>query len=330
MKLLISALLILCSFAFVSAQNPNSSNEGQKISAEVVKLFQAKKFDEALTLAEKAISVIENESGKNHISLASAWRNLAYINAQLGKKKESEKAFEKALSIYEDNRSLSPQDEKLYAEMLENVGIYDAIGGNFIAAEKKYLKAIELREKIGGKDSSDLPSALSKLADIYRLQNLYEKSQPLLVRAFAISTKNKSKLDADSRAIFEELSCLNTKLNQESENEKLRERFNPYQDNKDADGKLKIISGGIVNGKATSLPSPGYPAEARAKKASGAVSVKVLIDEEGNVNSACAVSGARELHRASEWAALQAKFSPTTLSGKTVKVSGIITYNFVL
>ena len=51
----------------------------------------------------------------------------------------------------------------------------------------------------------------------------------------------------------------------------------------------KMISGGILNGKALSLPKPEYPEAARAVKASGAVSVKVLIDEAGNVISAEAV-----------------------------------------
>jgi TonB family protein len=91
----------------------------------------------------------------------------------------------------------------------------------------------------------------------------------------------------------------------------------------------KIISGGILNGKAVSLPKPPYPDAARAVKASGAVGVKVLIDETGSVISAEAVSGHPLLRAASVQAALAAKFSPTQLSGQPVKVSGVITYNFV-
>lgn len=94
----------------------------------------------------------------------------------------------------------------------------------------------------------------------------------------------------------------------------------------------KQISGGILNGKAVSLPKPEYPASARAEKAGGQVNVQVLIDEEGNVVSAKAVSGPENaaLRSAAETAALQARFSPTFLSGNPVKVSGVITYNFVL
>lgn len=91
----------------------------------------------------------------------------------------------------------------------------------------------------------------------------------------------------------------------------------------------KTVSGGVLNGKATSLPKPPYPPAARAVRAAGAVSVQVLISESGSVISANAVSGHPLLRAAAEGAARGARFSPTLLSGQPVKVSGVITYNFV-
>jgi protein TonB len=89
-------------------------------------------------------------------------------------------------------------------------------------------------------------------------------------------------------------------------------------------------SQGPINGKATYLPKPAYTAIAKAGHAFGVVTVEVLIDENGKVISAHAVSGHTLLLREAVQAALQARFSPTTLGGQPVKVSGIITYNFVL
>jgi len=57
--------------------------------------------------------------------------------------------------------------------------------------------------------------------------------------------------------------------------------------------------------------------------------VQVVVDENGNVVSASAVSGHPLLRQSAEQSARQAKFSPTLLGGKPVKVSGIIVYNFV-
>jgi len=91
----------------------------------------------------------------------------------------------------------------------------------------------------------------------------------------------------------------------------------------------KIISKGVVNGSAISLPKPPYPPAAKAVRAAGTVSVQVTIDENGNVISASAAGGHPLLQQAAVSAARQAKFRPTLLSGTPVKVTGIITYNFV-
>jgi TonB family protein len=90
------------------------------------------------------------------------------------------------------------------------------------------------------------------------------------------------------------------------------------------------IRGGGLNGKAISLPTPEYPAIARQAQASGAVTVQVTVDEEGNVVSAQAVSGHPLLRGAAVTAARLAKFSPTRVNGEAVKVSGVLTYFFTV
>lgn len=91
----------------------------------------------------------------------------------------------------------------------------------------------------------------------------------------------------------------------------------------------KTISGGVLNGKAVRLPRPPYPPAARAVRAAGAVSIQVLIDENGKVFSATALSGHPLLRAAARQAACGAAFTPTQLMGNPVKVNGVITYNFV-
>lgn len=92
---------------------------------------------------------------------------------------------------------------------------------------------------------------------------------------------------------------------------------------------LRSINGGVLNGKAISLPRPKYPKEARDAHDSGIVEVNIVIDEQGNVIKAQANSGPMSLRDASVAAALQARFTPTRLMGQPVKVSGRIVYNFV-
>lgn len=93
--------------------------------------------------------------------------------------------------------------------------------------------------------------------------------------------------------------------------------------------KNVIKSLGVANGIAKDLPKPIYPTPAKAVKAQGAVNVQIIIDEQGRVISANAVSGHPLLRQAAEQAARRAVFSPTKLSNVPVKASGIIVYNFV-
>jgi TonB family protein len=97
------------------------------------------------------------------------------------------------------------------------------------------------------------------------------------------------------------------------------------------DGSLleSIVTGGVLNGRALRLPKPSYPVAARNEGAEGTVVIQVTIDEQGNVIHATPIKGHPALYRETVKAALGAKFTPTQLCEVPVKVTGVITYNFV-
>jgi TonB family protein len=95
-------------------------------------------------------------------------------------------------------------------------------------------------------------------------------------------------------------------------------------------GVAKPVDVGSLNEKAVSFPKPVYPQEAKRLKVSGPVTVRVVVDESGNVTSAKAIDGPAPLRQPAEEAARKAKFAPTTENGITVKVTGTLTYNFEL
>jgi Ca-activated chloride channel family protein len=90
------------------------------------------------------------------------------------------------------------------------------------------------------------------------------------------------------------------------------------------------ISGGVLNSKAVNLPKPEYPSAAKSVGAQGRVVVELTIDETGKVIKARAISGHALLQKAAVAAALQARFSPTILSGEPVSITGTISYTFLL
>ncbi len=69
-------------------------------------------------------------------------------------------------------------------------------------------------------------------------------------------------------------------------------------------------NGGVLNGRALTLPTPTYPPIAKQMRASGEVRVQVAVDERGNVVSAHAVSGHPLLRQSAEMAARRSKIRP--------------------
>jgi TonB family protein len=99
------------------------------------------------------------------------------------------------------------------------------------------------------------------------------------------------------------------------------------------DNSIPVIvrkSGGMLAATAIRRAEPPYPRLAQAAGVSGAVVVEVLLDEEGDILSARALSGHPLLKDAAVAAARGWKFTPTTFEGKLVKVVGTITFNFSL
>jgi protein TonB len=86
----------------------------------------------------------------------------------------------------------------------------------------------------------------------------------------------------------------------------------------------------LVSSKIVSKPVPVYPPIAKAAGVQGSVSVEILVDEQGRVVSAKATTGHALLRVAAQQAAMRASFTPTKLNGEPVKISGVITYNFML
>jgi TonB family protein len=85
---------------------------------------------------------------------------------------------------------------------------------------------------------------------------------------------------------------------------------------------------GVDRAQILSLPKPAYPPIARAAHATGEVDVRVIIDYDGKVIAAAAVSGHPLLQAASVRAAREALFAPAKLNGQPVRVTGVIRYTF--
>lgn len=76
--------------------------------------------------------------------------------------------------------------------------------------------------------------------------------------------------------------------------------------------------------------SPEYPQKAVDRAVEGIVSVKILVDREGNVVRACALEGDDDLRTAAEEAALKWKFKRNVVPGRDSYVQDGLTFLFLL
>ena len=90
------------------------------------------------------------------------------------------------------------------------------------------------------------------------------------------------------------------------------------------------VSGDGLEHKVLSKPASVYPPIAKAARAFGTVRVQVVVDEDGKVTSAKAISGHPLLQSAAVRAAYKARLAPAVLGGEAIKLSGTLSYNFVL
>lgn len=95
---------------------------------------------------------------------------------------------------------------------------------------------------------------------------------------------------------------------------------------------VKCISSGIVNKKAVNLPKPKvaniiYPKHLRITKEE-IVAVQIVINMEGKVIAATAISGHPMLQSPCKNAARQAKFSPIIATMPPIKIRALLVYKF--
>lgn len=100
--------------------------------------------------------------------------------------------------------------------------------------------------------------------------------------------------------------------------------------NSNQSAETNTVSTGSLNPWATRRIVPVYPQVAKNASTQGTVRVYVTVDEKGNVSDIDKSEGPSLLRGAAEDAARQWKFSPTSVSGKPVRLTGYIEFNFTL
>ncbi len=323
--LVITFGLLMVSLVAAQGSQPNESPElleSSQLNSRVMKLYSEGKYSDALPLAKRALELREKALGSSDENLIPLLVNLAELNWALKKPRDTQAYLERALKIGES--VFGPEDIRI-TRVLDKLAPVTYGQGNQQNAENLFARSLKIKEKTLGLEHPEVAQTAFNLAELYRLRADYSKAEPLYQRVISIREKSSGKDNSELvRALQGYVAVLSAQRKTE-EGAQAQKRIAELLEK-------GTIEGGVLNGRAVKLVSPPYPLAARRDFASGVVTVKVLIDETGNVIQAKAInSGSTNLAlvAAAENAARRCLFTPTLLSGTPVKVSGVIIFRFI-
>lgn len=319
----------------VRAYKAGKYAEAQRHSERALELDPANKH--APSFIARSIHAQYQEGDESPENIAIARDAIAAYQRLLLIEPENEEAFETVSSLYED----IGEDDLQYSWILHRAVNPDVSVG----------KRVEAYGVLAGKDRDFSFGVVNRSPNDPKE---FEKAKQRAMRGMEI-VETAITLDSENDAIWSlktNLFLMMAKLSELEGNEirgseygrlanealvrtneltdkRLQSLEDAKPDNRDA-VPPGTISGGVLNGKAITKPQPPYPAIAKTARAHGTVVVQILVDEEGKVISASAVSGHPLLRAAAVQAARQARFSPTMLNGKPAKLTGVVFYIFTL
>lgn len=295
-------------------------DEARRLSKEVVALYRDGKYDEALPLAKRTLELSETSSGSETDIVVSALTNLGQLYIAQNKYGDAIPLLTRILAIKEKQ---SPPDNLSIGTLLGKLAYLFYMKGDGDKSAAAYQRAIAAKEKAVGPDDLEVARLLLSLADVYRFNGKTNLADQAYERSIIIYSK---KLTLDDPALthaFDRYTCLYAGGKQYNKVGALWKRIeNALEPDSKSDTE------GMLNGKAISLPKPEYPRD--VKGLTGLVVLRVTIDETGKVIEAADLCGGFSiLINPSISAARRARFTPTLLNGKAIKVTGILTYRFV-
>ncbi|MDQ1613601.1 MAG: periplasmic protein TonB [Pyrinomonadaceae bacterium] len=306
--------------------------EALDLSVRAVQLYQAGNFDEALPLAERALALREGALAANDRRIADALANVAALRLIMNDLDKAETFYRRALAVYEAS---GDTEGKAVMTVLERLVYVSAMKRDLDRAEASAQRILAIAEKNYKPQQLEMARALVHPAEVSRLRLDKKRARTLyarivdIVEQYAPATVPKEitlSLANYLGLLYAEEGGSDSKLT-----ERITKLFVAIA-SAAPPGTGTEVQGGIINGKAVYKPQPEYPQSAKSARAQGTVRVQILVDETGRVIEAKVFDNAPHgaLANAALAAAKRARFTPTLLSGVPVKVTGFVTYNFVL
>jgi tetratricopeptide (TPR) repeat protein len=159
-----------------------------RLDARVGSLLGAQgRYDEAVTLLERALAVREAALGPDHAELTSVLNALGEVLRAAGRYQDARRYYERALAISE--RVLGPDHPDVGA-LLNNLGLTLWSEGKYDEAHRLIERSLALDEATFGPDHPRVATSLISLGGLFQEQGRAAEARPLLERALAIQRRS--------------------------------------------------------------------------------------------------------------------------------------------
>lgn len=149
---------------FPSSDQPARLAEAERLEDRISQLHIQGKQNEAISLAQRALTIYEQVLGQDHPKVTGSLNTLADLYKEQGKYSAAEPLLQRVLSIYEKvlGQDYSP---KLVPSIVNLARIYHA-QGKYAQAERSYQRILAIGEKLG-KSHPFVVGSLGNLSTLY-------------------------------------------------------------------------------------------------------------------------------------------------------------------
>jgi len=212
------ALLTLGLLALVCPASLAKGVDSNTLNQQVQSLFEQRRYQEAIPLAQKAVELAKRAYGLEHQNTATSLNNLAELYQAMGEYAKAEPLLQEALRIHQKVVGSQHPDT---ATSLDNLAsLYQAMR-EYAKAEPLYQEALQIRQRVLGAEHPDTAESLNDLAELYLEMGEYAKAEPLFQDALRIQQKALGSEHPDTVTSLNNLASLYWKMGEYAKAEPL-------------------------------------------------------------------------------------------------------------
>jgi CHAT domain-containing protein/tetratricopeptide (TPR) repeat protein len=160
-----------------------SAADADELNAEVMRLYQAGEYAEAIPLAQMALTVREKTLGPEHSDVGKSLNDLAELYRAQGRTTEAEPLMKRGLALRE--KALGPEHPDVGTSLNNLARLYQALG-RFAEAEPLYKRSITILEKALRPEHPAVCTPRNNLAVLYLEQDRFAEAEPMFQRCLAV------------------------------------------------------------------------------------------------------------------------------------------------